>query len=298
MTETFHESGMWRKLHAELLNDPDAIDLEDFKVGGVNDRLAGWNIPANSMRWFKTLLFNAAQATDPRILGFLDRIANRDLGGPVQVTIEGRKVCMDYLQAIHELAFLEEVLVSAKRVVEIGAGYGRTCHSVVSAFKNIERYTIIDLPPCLRLSQRYLQRVLDPADFAKIAFVRNDELAAADLVNDLTINIDSMAEMDAEVVRSYLGVIARNSGHFYAKNPVGKFSPESVGVARPQSVEVNLALTVGPLTEVLDIFDTAARESHVDNFLAAYCPAPNWTTLKHGWAVPWSYYHNAVFVRG
>ena len=35
MTETFHESGMWRKLHAELLNDPDAIDLEDFKVGGV-----------------------------------------------------------------------------------------------------------------------------------------------------------------------------------------------------------------------------------------------------------------------
>src|SRR5439155_517391 len=43
-------------------------------------------------------------------------------------------------------------------VAELGAGYGRLAYVVVSASPGV-RYTIIDIPPALYLSQRYLTTV-------------------------------------------------------------------------------------------------------------------------------------------
>src|SRR5258706_1229291 len=90
---------------------------------------------------------------------------------PFAVTWKGQSICLDYLQAIYELRFISERFpLDGRRIVEIGAGYGRTCHAIVSNH-DVRSYTIIDLPNCLALSQKYLEAVLDRERFGRIEFI-------------------------------------------------------------------------------------------------------------------------------
>lgn len=299
MTGTFDASEMWTRIIAETRLDP-SLDLDEDRIREINKHLAGWDPAANGVRYAKTALYLAAQRLEPRHWALLDAIGEKRLRDPVEVVLGGRSIGFDYLQVVLELDFMAPALNTAKAVIEIGAGYGRTAHGVLITRPDLQRYTIVDLSPCLALSRSYLRRVLPPDLFAKVAFVSNEEVGdGAVMGGDLVINIDSMAEMNAEIVQGYLRLIDRHATAFYCKNPVGKYAPQSIGLPASaiSSVATSQAMKTGLLRDLVDIFDDQAIEARSEAFAAAYRPGGDWRLIDASPALPWTYYRQALFGR-
>lgn len=291
------ESALWKLINTSCITHDKIQNLDDFKRSEVNFRIALWNPQTNGVRYLKTLIYNLCAELSPQNRDRLARIKNRNIGEPISVTYDGQSVCMDYLQAIYETSFIADHLhLDEMNILEIGAGYGRTCHSVLSNH-SVKSYTILDLPNCLELSSRYLLAVLDEEHYSKINFIVATDLPLMDTNHfDLCINIDSFAEMEPEVVQTYLDYIACNCKYIYVKNPVGKYADPSLNTM-PKENEVSIALTMGLLCDVLDIHDSIAVNNHKDKFLAAYRPGEQWRLVADSWARPWSYYWQAIFRR-
>jgi hypothetical protein len=230
----------------------------------------------------------------------LRRIRNREFGRPIAVRSHGELVCMDYLQAVLELGFFApEVELTGATVLEIGAGYGRTCHAVL-ANHDVAEYHIVDLANSLELARAYLGVVLDDGEFSKVRFQSIHDLPnlSGNVRFDLCVNIDSFAEMEADTVRNYLDLVAARCRHLYVKNPVGKYLDKSLDDHSQGDELVAMALSTGLLRTVIDIHDSEAVSEQSREFVAAYLPAPNWTCVAEEWAPPWSYYWQALYRAG
>lgn len=302
MKNQFQASGLWQSINQSVAGDVSQIDVHSFRSpGSFNNRLASWDPEGNSFRYYKTILFNMALALSERELCILDKVTGRETGNPVTVKTRGRSVCLDYLLAVNEYAFLERMLPGgvAGSILEIGGGFGRTCHTLLSNSERIDRYTIIDLGVCLDLAQRYLRVVLPETLFSKLTFVHIDDILTLQQSHfDLALNIDSMAEMNADVVGHYLAFIDAHCDRFYCKNPVGKYAPASVGIQIKNVAEFELAMRMGVLTEIVDIFDDVAISEASKRFLRAYTPSTGWTLLADESSRPWQYYHQALYSNG
>ena len=140
-------------------------EISSFRsIGGFNAKLATWDPLEKSSRYFKSLLFSfAAYLDDDKIINhpdlklnssspgsglsfFLSQIKNRDIGNPVSINYYNNIVDIDYLLSIEEILFLDHTLKSSSNILEIGPGFGRLSHSLLSIFSNIQTYFIIDLP--------------------------------------------------------------------------------------------------------------------------------------------------------
>ncbi|MGH3756322.1 putative sugar O-methyltransferase [Actinophytocola sp.] len=279
------------------VTDEAAAEISSFKAKPINFKIGIWDPEANGVRYLKALVYNLAASLSDESWKRLRRIDNREVGQPITITYDGEPVCMDYLLAVLELEFVAgQIELDGTRVLEIGAGYGRTCHTMLANHDLVE-YHIIDLPNSLKLSSGYLRTVLDEERFAKIRFTPIDDVderyATTDF--DLGLNINSFAEMNAETVDNYLTMIDERSRYFYIRDPVGKYLDGSLdGHAEGREI-VELALSTGKLRDVIDIHDSQAVESRAPAFVDAYRPGPRWTCLANGWARPWSYYWQALF---
>jgi len=292
----YHSSDLW-----DYKDDDDVViiteeDLKDFKRSPTNYKIACFNPETNGMRYFKTLTYNLVQNQPERFWNILEKIDNRDVGNPIDISMGGKRVCLDYYQSVSELLFLSShVPLEGCTILEIGSGYGRTCHSLLTNY-NIRIYNIVDLDKCLQLSKVYLQRVLSKENFDKIRFISVEEFEnEVDLDVDLTINIDSFAEMNETVVRAYLRYIDEHSQYFYVKNPVGKYFDASLD-NHVQGLEVvKMALSVGILRDIIDIDNSVEIERKAKTFVSAYCPSDEWECISHQRAPPWSYYWQSVY---
>ncbi|MFE0137561.1 putative sugar O-methyltransferase [Streptomyces sp. NPDC059037] len=297
MTTQPRVNELWKYIGENQVNGRLVDDLTDFKTSQVNYRLTSFDVQTNGVRYLKTLIYNLASQLSPENWDRLRRIENREVGNPFSVTYDGEMVCLDYLRAVLDLEFIEKnVDLAGADVLEIGAGYGRTCHSFLSNHK-ISSYTIIDLETTMEVSQRYLRTVLDDAEFAKITFIPVGEIEGAlgDATFDLAINIDSLAEMDVDTVRYYLGLIDRHCRNFYVNNPVGKYMDKSLdGHARGEQA-IARAMSPGLLTDVIDVNDNRAVAAKAPEFTAAYRPHDGWTCAADTWAVPYTWYWQALF---
>ena len=295
----YGRSALWEHHNRTQVTAATSADLTGFKSSGANFKLALWDPATNGVRYLKTLVHALARQLSPEAFAALRRIPNRDVGDPITVTVAGERVCLDYLQAVLELEFLApHVPLDGARVLEIGAGYGRTCHTVLSNH-DVAAYHIVDLDNSLELARAYLGRVLDTDRFARVRFVRTGEVA--EVVEptryDLCVNVDSMTEMDPATVTEYLELIDRTCRHFFVKNPVGKYlDPSLDGHAQGLAV-VAMALRTGPLRQVLDIDDDRVVAEQAGAFRTAYRPGPDWEVLADGPAVPWSFFRQAVYRR-
>jgi putative sugar O-methyltransferase len=289
------ESALWKMINASNLAADKIKDLTDFKNSEVNFRIAVWNPQTNGVRYLKTLIYNLCADLSPKNWERLTKIQNRNIGNPISITYDGQRVCMDYLQAVYETEFISDHLPSDELdILEIGAGYGRTCHSIISNLR-VRTYTVLDLSNCLDLSRRYLKSVLKDEDFGKISFVDASDFSHLDGNRfDLCINIDSFAEMEPGVVRRYLAYTAGHCRYLYVKNPVGKYADPSLNMM-PKEQEVSIAMSMGLLRDVLDIHDNSDVSSHAGNFLTVYQPDETWLLSSHSWARPWSYYWQAIY---
>lgn len=296
-TDKYGGSPLWETYHRTRITKQASVDLRGFKSDAVNFKLALWNPQTNGVRYLKALVHNVAERLDETGWQRLRRIHGRETGAPITVRTHGELVCMDYLQAVLELDFVSRhVALDGASVLEIGAGYGRTCHALL-ANHDLAVYHIVDLENSLDLARAYLREVLDGSDFAKVRFIRAEDLerAPADLRYDLCLNIDSFAEMDPGVVTNYLAFIAGRCRGFYVKNPVGKYlDPSLDGHAEGQDL-VAMALSTGVLRDVIDIHDSEAVYKQSARFVDAYRPAPGWSSVADEWAPPWSYYWQALY---
>jgi putative sugar O-methyltransferase len=299
MTRKYGASQLWDTYYRTRLTKDASLDLAGFKSAGVNFKLGLWNPETNGVRYLKALIYNLADRLDRAGWERLRRIGGRETGKPIAVRRNGELVCMDYLQAVLELEFVTpHVGLDGATVMEIGAGYGRTCHTIL-ANHDVAAYYIVDLENSLDLARAYLRHVLG-AEFEKVRFVPAGDLDSAlgDVRPDLCVNIDSFAEMDADVVRNYLMFIAEHCRHLYVKNPVGKYlDPSLDGHAEGQEL-VAMALRTGLLRDVIDIHDSDAVRAQSAAFVTAYRPAQDWTTVADGWAPPWSYYWQSLYRAG
>lgn len=295
-THRFEASPLWARYSETTVTEDFALDLTDFKSAPEN-KLSMWDPATNGVRYVKSLIFHIGMTMSEENLARVRRIRNRQLGSPITVRVRGEHLCTDYLLGVHELDFVApHVPLDGARVLEIGAGFGRTCHTLVSNH-DIAEYTIVDLPSTLALSRAYLTAVLSEEQLARMTFVTIDEADAlfATTTFDLAVNIDSFAEMTPATVASYLEAIDGTCRWFYSANPVGKYLDPTLDGHSLGAELVNLALATGPLHDVIDISDTDQVRAQVPKFLDAYRPGSAWHAVADGHHLAYPHYWQGLY---
>ena len=292
-----HIDNQWIHIN-KLLNSDTLKDWDSFKVSPYFYRITTWNPATNGLRYFKILLYNLAIQLTPQQLNFLSNIKNRSLWNPINVTIEGEELCYDYLQAVYEITTLFDSMdLNNKNILEIGGGYGRTCHAILSNV-NCKSYTIVDIEEMLGVSRAYLKKVLDPLLYKKIKFIGIEDFNnLKGEYFDLTIQIDGFNEMIKEVVEEYINFIDTNSFNFYVKNPVGKYkNTENVDTNHDDHI-IDKALNSGIITDFIDIDDNRKITEASHNFVTVFKPSAEWELVHEAWSPPVSYCWEAFFKR-
>ena len=298
---TDNTSELWSYLSETLFAAIDDEFLLSFRCPGkANNRLATWDPEDTSQRFFKFALFSQALAREERFFEAYRNCGDVSLGQPVSVKVRGCDINADYLLSADEFLILENSfdLNEVKTVAEIGAGFGRTAHMLVTNLPKLQRYTIVDLPAMLNLSRAYLAKCLRKEEFDKLGFIDAlDPTAWRGASIDLAININSFQEMRTQTIVDYLDWIDRESNFFYCKNPVGKYLPESVGL---KGFKRNLAYDVfelGLCREIIDIFNDQELAAAAKAYVAAYRPSKNWEVVAER-RMEWvPYYHHAAYRR-
>lgn len=239
--------GMWfKKRELELL----ASHFPNYS--DKNSNLYSFNYLTSLVyKFYVCALWDHCSKSDP--LGLTDHVDEPDLGNPFMIKHRGRQVTQDLCNSIHELysstSSFQIGTTPPTEVAELGAGYGRLAYLFLKAFPEC-KYTIIDIPPALYVSQTYLSQVFPNdkvfkyRDFSSYAEIK-DEFEAArirfllapqikllpkDSV-DLFVTISSLHEMTLEQISTYLQEISRiTAGSFYTKQwrksrtPINGFS--------------------------------------------------------------------------
>ncbi len=136
------------------------------------------------------------------------------LGNAPYLQIDGRIIAQDCLNSALEYKSITGAIGIPQRIVEYGAGCGRTAYYFLKLNPKIH-YTIVDIPPALYISKRYLTTLLPKAN---VDFMLPHEYLDAGLKDvDLTIGINCMQEMNPEMFETYMKAIRATSKYFYTK---------------------------------------------------------------------------------
>jgi hypothetical protein len=147
-------------------------------------------------------------------LGLLDCLQEDELFGVHAFTVDGRKVSRDLLDSIVEINFLERHLALSSRpglsVLDIGAGYGRLAHRMVSAFPGIGAYFCADAVAVSTFLCDYYLRFRGVADRAHAIPLDRLDAALAGRRIDLAINIRSFSECTPGAIEWWLELLGRH----------------------------------------------------------------------------------------
>jgi putative sugar O-methyltransferase len=243
-------------------------DLEVFHARfpqpfyGPGGRIASFNAPSAWIyKTFVAMYADSLAREDP--LGLLRELEEPPIGNPFAVVHRGRSISQDLCNSIHELysTFGRDGGPIASgaplEVAELGAGYGRLAYVIVAASSGV-RYTVIDVPPALYLSQRYLTSVF--SDLPAFRFrpwddfdaIRAEYSAArlrfllphqAELLPDRSvdyfINVSQLHEMSRPQVERYFALMDRICrGRVYTKQWLVSRTPVNEVVFRDDDYPV------------------------------------------------------------
>ncbi|MGD0462746.1 MAG: putative sugar O-methyltransferase [Tepidisphaeraceae bacterium] len=182
------------------------------------------------------LLWAHVRRLDQR--GDLAKLHEPREGNPPPVYRGSRLISQDLAQSYleyHAIASRAD-LSRAGTIMELGSGYGRTAFVFLTLMPAV-RYFIVDIPPALYISERYLssqfagRKVFRYRPFSNYAQVK-DEIERAELIFllpnqlellpdktcDLFINISSFHEMKPKAIAYYFQEIGRlTTRYFYFK---------------------------------------------------------------------------------
>ncbi len=228
---------LWRWLR-QPSSAPLFAELDGNRPTSGSSRAKTFN-PAAALvyRTYVALLADLVADNDP--LNLLSRLTEPELGNPFGVRYKGKWLSQDLCNSISEFYAATSHLDRSKEgieVAELGAGYGRLGHVFLSSLAK-STYCVIDIPPALYVSQRYLTELFPDRkaflfrEFQSFEDVREEfeasslrfiaghqiELLPPDLF-DVFLNISSLHEMTYEQIENYLRHIDRVCrGHFYSK---------------------------------------------------------------------------------
>jgi putative sugar O-methyltransferase len=187
-------------------------------------------------RYFVLLIWLYAKARDA--LGLLRQVSEPAEGNPIVVPFGQDMASQDLANSALEYYSIQEgvELAQCESVLEVGGGYGRNAHMILSLHPTV-RYVMVDIPPALYVAQRYLsslfrnRRIFHAREFSSYDEVRS-EIEEASIVFllpnqlklipnktfQLTINISSFGEMNRGQIDRYFNEIDRiTAGAFYSK---------------------------------------------------------------------------------
>lgn len=262
-------------------------NLPKFKSSKVNFNISLHDPEAQGLRYLHTLIYVLAENMTDEMFDKLKKIQGRRKGFPIAILYKNEVVCLDYLQAIFELTFMEQYIeLKGVDILEIGAGYGRTCHTIMSNH-NVKSYTIADLSNCLALSYRYLAEVLDKEQFAKIAFVDVESVFLCQKF-DLCICIDVFSELDIGQAEQYVKYVNEHCSYFYLKTQLCRYD---VNVLKEHKI---IKLHLNGIFDEINVIDDSSVKSQVPKFIETYNPG-NWTCLGNSNAKPYMQYWQAMY---
>jgi putative sugar O-methyltransferase len=189
-------------------------------------------LQSRSYAFITHLLWAYASKVDEERL--LSRLVEPSEGNPPRVVSRGRLISQDLANSTLEFISVMSSGVDrgeVGRILELGAGYGRTAAVFLSLLPEM-KYVVVDIPPALAVSERYLtslfsdRKVFRYRPFRSYDEVR-EELEAADIAFllpqqlellpdqsiDLFLNISSLHEMRIEQIRAYFGILQRLVRH-------------------------------------------------------------------------------------
>jgi hypothetical protein len=148
-------------------------------------------------------------------LGLLDKLVEDDYFGNFVFQIGGKTISRDLLDSILEIYFLDRHLGLAsvenhRAILDVGAGYGRLAHRLLSALSGAQRYLCTDaVAESTFISEYYLGfRGLD----GRARAVPLDEIESALAAEraDLAINIHSFSECQPSAIDWWVSLLARH----------------------------------------------------------------------------------------
>jgi hypothetical protein len=146
-------------------------------------------------------------------LGLLDKLVEDESFGNFTFKVAGRLVSRDLLDSIAEIYFLDRHLRLGSRigfrVLDIGAGYGRLAHRMVSALDGVECYLCTDAVAASTFVSEYYLRF---RGVSKAVVVPLDEIdtALCERPIDLAINIHSFSECRLEAIEWWIRILSKH----------------------------------------------------------------------------------------
>ena len=184
---------------------------------------------------FTVILLN--YLIEKKLQKYLEKINEDDFGNPIFINFDGKKHSFSSLNSIIEVDTINKFLNidKLKNILEIGAGSGRTCYSLIK-MKNDIKYVICDIPPTLYIAQKNLSQkfpnkkifkfrnfdnypcIKNEFENADIVFLTPDQLQfMPNKTFDLSIAIDCLHEMSKNQVKEYFNEFDRLSSNIFFK---------------------------------------------------------------------------------
>ena len=138
----------------------------------------------------------------------ITRLDEPTLGDPLPVRWRGRLISQDLANSALEASAVARGLAGEKStsILEIGPGYGRLGHALLSAFPSAT-YTAVDIEPARTVSEWYLTRLFPTRRLRFLTPAQAAELPAGSI--SLALSVSSLQEMTPDQVASYLRLLDR-----------------------------------------------------------------------------------------
>jgi hypothetical protein len=145
----------------------------------------------------------------------LSKLTEDELFGNYAFTIADMKVSRDLLDSIMEIYFLDkhlQVLTPDKHinVLDIGAGYGRLAHRLLSVAPGVDRYFCADAVAVSTFISDYYLRFRQLQDRASVVPLDEIEGRLENQRIDLAINIHSFSECKIAAIEWWLQLVSKH----------------------------------------------------------------------------------------
>jgi putative sugar O-methyltransferase len=221
----------------------------------------GQRLRTRSYAAYVAALWEYARRRDSR--GLLERLEEPSLGHPVAIRHRGRRISEDLSNSMLELTAMldgmgRDRMFPGTRMIELGAGYGRLTWAFLASFPGI-RCVIVDIPPALAVSERYLTELFPdrPAfrfrpfedhravwsefERAEIAFLTPNQLGLLPILDaDLFATVSSLHEMRPAQIKHYIDEAGHHcpGGFFYTKQWQSWWNPTDDVTIRQQEYPI------------------------------------------------------------
>jgi putative sugar O-methyltransferase len=168
----------------------------------------------------------------------LERLEEPAEGNPPSILLDGKNISQDLANSVleyHSIVSSMQNIEKMHTIMELGAGYGRTAFVFLNILPNI-RYIIVDIPPALYISEKYLTsqfpernvfkfrpfnsftEVRDDFNKAQIVFLMPHQLnLLPDKTADIFLAIDCIHEMRPEQINRYFRIFEQHARYLYFK---------------------------------------------------------------------------------